>query len=271
MHLIKLTSLILAVFTLQSCKCQKETSNMQDNTQEENQAELLSGTYTISLIGTNRNFLDNLSISFDDAAKKVSGFAGCNRFFGTYSTESNAIKFGELASTKMYCEGMMEVEDQLLKALVQVSTFSVKDNQLNLRNNDSILVEASKDLSEEKQSTETYAFEYSALSRGLYKQIEINKKIISITNARGNSPVTKSCSESNWESILKTLKPVDVKNITTLKAPSEKRFYDGAAIANLTIIYNGKTYKTEPFDHGNPPKEIAELVKEILSISENIE
>jgi hypothetical protein len=67
------------------------------------------------------------------------------------------------------------------------------------------------------------------------------------------------------------LKPVNVENIPNLKAPSEKRFYDGAAIATLSIVYNGETYTTPSFDHGNPPNEIAELVKEILSISENIE
>jgi hypothetical protein len=123
----------------------------------------------------------------------------------------------------------------------------------------------------EKQTTETYAFKYSAISRGVYKQIEINKKNITVINTRGNTPIIKSCSKTNWESIIKAIKTIDIKNISNLKAPSEKRFYDGAAIANLTIIYNGKTYKTESFDHGNPPKEIAELVKEILSISENIE
>lgn len=269
--LIKLTSLILTVFTLQACKCQKATSNMLDETQGKNQTEILSGTYNISLIGNNKNLPDNLIITFDDVAKKVSGFAGCNRFFGSYSTDKNAITFGELASTKMYCEGIMDVEDHLLNALAKVNTFSVKNNQINLSNDNSILIEASKDKSIETQLNENYSFEYSAISRGIYKQIQISKKSISVTDSRGTTPITQTCSEANWESIIKAVKPINVENIQNLKAPTEKRFYDGAAIAHLTINYDGKSFKTEPFDHGNPPKEIEELVKVILSISENIE
>ena len=125
--------------------------------------------------------------------------------------------------------------------------------------------------SNSKINQESLSVEYSALSRGIYKQIKISKKSISVTNARGTTPITQTCSEASWETIIKAVKPINVENIPNLKAPTEKRFYDGAAIAHLTIIYEGKTYKTEPFDHGNPPKEIEELVKEILSISENIE
>jgi hypothetical protein len=40
-----------------------------------------------------------------------------------------------------------------------------------------------------------------------------------------------------------------------LKIPTEKRFYDGAAIANLKIIYKGVN-ETPSFDHGSPPYEI---------------
>ena len=125
--------------------------------------------------------------------------------------------------------------------------------------------------SKSKINQDTLSIEYSAVSRGLYKQIQINKKTISITNARGNTPNTHTCSESIWESIIKAVKPINVENIPHLKAPTQKRLYDGAAIAHLTISRASKTYKTVPFDHGNPPKEIEELVKEILSISENIE
>ena len=64
---------------------------------------------------------------------------------------------------------------------------------------------------------------------------------------------------------------MDIEQIPNLKAPTENRFFDGAAIANLKISYKGTIYESASFDHGNPPKEIEPLVKEILSISENIE
>lgn len=124
---------------------------------------------------------------------------------------------------------------------------------------------------QEKINQDALSLEYSAHSRGTFKHILINKKNISAVNKRGGTPIVKSCTEADWETILKTLKHVDIENIPNLKAPSENRFFDGAAIASLKIIYDGKTYESQSFDHGNPPKEIAQLVKEILSISENIE
>ncbi|MEN3323399.1 hypothetical protein VP395_06645 [Mariniflexile soesokkakense] len=118
---------------------------------------------------------------------------------------------------------------------------------------------------------DTISIDYSTHSRRTFKHISISKKSISVLNKRGETRLIKPCSKPNWKSILKALKPIDIENIPNLKAPSENRFFDGAAIANLKITYDGKTYESQSFDHGNPPKEIAELVKEMLSISENIE
>ena len=122
-----------------------------------------------------------------------------------------------------------------------------------------------------KINQDNISLEYTASSRGIYKQIFINKKTISSSNKRGGNSIIKDCSEENWNSIIKHLKLIDAQNISTLKAPSKKFQFDGAAIAHLKITKGDKTYETPPFDHGNPPEEIAELVKEILSISENIE
>ncbi|MCF7559788.1 hypothetical protein L3X39_03995 [Sabulilitoribacter multivorans] len=124
------------------------------------------------------------------------------------------------------------------------------------------------------ESTQTggdYIVEYTALSRGIYNQIIINKKTISSLQQRGGTPSLHPCEEKNWNTITKMLGPIEVENISTLEAPSKAFQYDGAAIAHLKITKGDKTYESAPFDHGNPPKEIAELVKVILSISENIE
>ena len=69
----------------------------------------------------------------------------------------------------------------------------------------------------------------------------------------------------------KRAKKIALGTISNLEAPSKNFQFDGAVLAKLTIVYDGVTYQTQPFDHGNPPKEIALLVKEILSISQNIE
>ncbi|WP_372756308.1 hypothetical protein [Mariniflexile sp.] len=124
---------------------------------------------------------------------------------------------------------------------------------------------------QENIDQDAISLEYSASSRGTFKNIKITKKNISYISARGNEPTITVCKKEDWSTLLKTLKDIDISNIPNLKAPSENRFFDGAAMANFKIIYQGKTYETPTFDHGNPPKEIAQLVKEMLSISENIE
>ena len=48
---------------------------------------------------------------------KVSGNGGCNNFFGTFTLDGRRLKFGELGSSRMMCEGNMELEDAYLKVL----------------------------------------------------------------------------------------------------------------------------------------------------------
>jgi len=133
------------------------------------------------------------------------------------------------------------------------------------------LVIFEKGCSEPKINQDSLSIEYSTLSKGSYRLITINKKDISVINKRDAKPIIKACGEKDWDNLIYALKPVDIENLPNLKAPTQKRLFDGAAIASLVITYNGNTYKSASFDHGNPPKEIESIVKEILSISENIE
>jgi hypothetical protein len=57
----------------------------------------------------------------------------------------------------------------------------------------------------------------------------------------------------------------------TLKDPTQKRFYDGAAIADLKVRYQDKNYETVNFDHGFPPAEIENLVNKIVALADEKE
>jgi heat shock protein HslJ len=57
-----------------------------------------------------------ISVLFQKEGKKVSGFAGCNSFTGSYETDGATIS-ATLASTRMFCEGKMEIETEFLKVL----------------------------------------------------------------------------------------------------------------------------------------------------------
>lgn len=63
---------------------------------------------------------------------RVAGFAGCNRYFGSYATSGNALKFTGVASTKMFCQGMMEVEDGLLQSINNTDAWHINGTRLAL-------------------------------------------------------------------------------------------------------------------------------------------
>lgn len=57
---------------------------------------------------------------------RISGSGGCNRFTGTYQTESNKLSIGALASTRMACEeSMMNQETKYLTALQGAQRYEV--------------------------------------------------------------------------------------------------------------------------------------------------
>lgn len=125
--------------------------------------------------------------------------------------------------------------------------------------------------SEINQLQENITFEYTALSRGLYNRVVITHSTISIQKKRDSEAVTKTCSKDDWAELMNLLKAIDLKHISKLEAPTQARLYDGAAIAQLTITQENVLFETNSFDHGKPPLEIEDLVKKILSLSENIE
>jgi heat shock protein HslJ len=86
--------------------------------------------------------LDNVSdaswnayIVFDVAQKRVNGNAGCNKFFGSFSTDGDKIAFNQLGLTRMMCleTKIMEFENALMGYLNSSNlTFDVADQTLNI-------------------------------------------------------------------------------------------------------------------------------------------
>jgi hypothetical protein len=117
----------------------------------------------------------------------------------------------------------------------------------------------------------TAKIEYTANSRGFYKSILVENKIALITNTRDGKPNSNSLTEAQWNTVIVELQKVNLEEIPTLKAPTEKRFHDGAAMANLKITYKGKIYESQTFDNGFAPEKIKNLVNTILSFSKKAE
>jgi heat shock protein HslJ len=262
---MKIIVILLSLLSVKDCNSNKDVN--QANTMLPDSNITLNGTYVISQL-LNEDITEyNLELTFNNEEQKVNGFSGCNRFFGTYSYHENHLTFGALGATKMFCNDVKnKLESTLFESLSKIDGINPKDSVIELLSNNQVVLTITK-----KQEQASITFEYSALSRGSYKLISVNKKDISVINKREGKPIIQPCNETNWNNLVDALKTIDMENISKLEAPSQKRLFDGAAIANFKIIYNGTTYESSSFDHGNPPKELEILVKEILSISESID
>lgn len=117
----------------------------------------------------------------------------------------------------------------------------------------------------------TAKIEYTANSRGFYNNTVVENKTVSFTATRDGKPATNSLTEEQWNTLITEFQKVELEEIPNLKSPTQKRFYDGAAMANLKITYKGKVYESQTFDNGFPPEKIKNLVDTILSFSKKAE
>jgi len=116
-----------------------------------------------------------------------------------------------------------------------------------------------------KNDLKTAVLEYNASTRGFYQKIQIQDQMATVSKDRsGNDkPVASKISDKDWNELIGYFETLNLDSLETLKAPTEKRFHDGAAIASLKVTYKDKTYQTAAFDHGNPPESIKKLVDKI--------
>ena len=119
--------------------------------------------------------------------------------------------------------------------------------------------------SQNKNDLKTAVLEYTANTRGFYQKITIQNQMVAVSKDRsGNDkPVAIKISDADWKELVGYFETINLDSLATLKAPTKKRLHDGAAIANLKVVYKDKTYKTESFDHGFPPETIKILVTKI--------
>jgi hypothetical protein len=121
---------------------------------------------------------------------------------------------------------------------------------------------------EQQQDLKTAVVEYTANTRGFYQRITIQDQKMAVSNERGDQTVTTTkLSDADWKILVAEFSKLKPEDLPNLKAPTEKRFYDGAAIGNLKVTYKGQTYESSAFDHGTPPAEIAIFVNKMVSLA----
>lgn len=114
----------------------------------------------------------------------------------------------------------------------------------------------------------TSSITYTAQSRGVYLSVWMENQKVWVIKGRNEKPYEVVLTAQEMKELESTFSVLSLEQIPSLKAPTAKRLYDGAAIANLTIIASGKPYTSKGFDHEFPPKDIEKIVTLLVSYSE---
>lgn len=124
--------------------------------------------------------------------------------------------------------------------------------------------------SETNMQNEMPVIKYEANARGLALAVKVENQILYVSRVRDFKDYEEKIkiSDADWKEIVTLTKAVDLSKVKDLKWPTEKRFYDGAAHANIIFISGGVEYPANGFDHGYPPVEIEKLVNKILKLTE---
>ena len=111
---------------------------------------------------------------------------------------------------------------------------------------------------------------YEANTRGFFLALKVENQVIYTSNERDFKAYSNKIeiSDTDWKEISTLVKAVDLEKVKDLKWPTEKRYYDGAAFANIIFESKGVKYPANGFDHGFPPAEIEKLVTKITKLAE---
>ena len=99
--------------------------------------------------------------------------------------------------------------------------------------------------------------EYKAHTRGNNETVKVIGKTLSYKSV--NEEKIVDLREEQIKAINEVVFGMNLSKISDLKAPSDKRYSDGAMIASFIITKDKVDYKSSEFDHGNPPKELKTL------------
>ena len=80
-------------------------------------------------------------IKFNEAKKSAGGNGSCNNFGSSIELKGHTIHFSDIFSTKMYCEGVQDIEDIFFRQLAKVNRFAISGKTLRLYQGEELLLE----------------------------------------------------------------------------------------------------------------------------------
>lgn len=134
LHLI---TFVFAAIILNSCGPSKSTDSMNKDNSKFSVIPTETFWQLESLEGKDFSDFQNndskIGFTLFEDNNRISGFAGCNHFFGTYNfEEGNRIGFSGLGSTKMACPDVGFNENEFLKIFGLADNYTLNGNTLSL-------------------------------------------------------------------------------------------------------------------------------------------
>jgi len=80
-------------------------------------------------------------IKFNQQKRSAGGNGSCNTFGSSLTVNGDKISFKDIFSTKMYCDGVQQIEDKFFQQLNKINRFEIKDKTLLLLRDDEVLLE----------------------------------------------------------------------------------------------------------------------------------
>lgn len=172
-----ITSLVL-VALLFSCKTKKETKTEQITEPKEevmpkekiNMNQII-GSYYIVFIESFAEINEIVPTINIDEAGKISGFNGCNRFFGQLKTEEQNL-INNLGSTRRAClDEANDIERIMMETLKQVTNITYDEEYIKFYSDDKVLIKGVK-ISLERGNWQVISIE--GKEHGLMPTFEVN-------------------------------------------------------------------------------------------------
>ena len=134
LHLI---TFVLTAFVLTSCGPTKNTDSMDKADSAFSKIPTETFWKLESMEGKDYSSFKNndseVGFTLFSDNNKVSGYAGCNRFFGTYKFEpGNRISFSSMGATKMACPNIAFNENEFLKIFELADNYTITGDRLEL-------------------------------------------------------------------------------------------------------------------------------------------
>ncbi len=130
---MKYLGLLLISLTLFS-NCNSVNTANSKNTEAKNQSEP-EGKYLVTSLYGKDVSEHKLTLEFDKANNKLSGFSGCNIYYCDYTLTDSTFSVSSPGASKRYCEETMELEKTFFKALSELKIQNSKSNSLSFKNN----------------------------------------------------------------------------------------------------------------------------------------